>query len=161
MADVTIREPLPEEVEALAHLWHQGWQDAHADILPEALARHRTLASFVDRMRAHLADTRTVGPPGKPLGFAMITQDELYQLYIAPDARGTGISSLLIVDAEARVAAQGYRTIWLACAIGNHRAARFYEKSGWANTGVITSILDTPDGSFALDVWRYEKQLKL
>jgi hypothetical protein len=46
---------------------------------------------------------------------------------------------------------------WLACAIGNMRAARFYEKMGWALAGVFESVLQLPDGPFALDVWRYEK----
>jgi len=38
---------------------------------------------------------------------------------------------------------------WLACAIGNERAARFYEKCGWHRTGVVTSRLDAPSGNFS------------
>jgi hypothetical protein len=54
----------------------------------------------------------------------------------------------------------GTTTGWLACAIGNDRAARFYEKTGWRRIGVMTSNLPTPAGSFALDVWRYEIALE-
>jgi hypothetical protein len=37
------------EVGAVARLWYDGWQDAHAAILPQALARARTLESFAAR----------------------------------------------------------------------------------------------------------------
>lgn len=50
----------------------------------------------------------------------------------------------------------GHRRAWLACAIGNHRAARFCQKSGWSLKGVVTIRLDTLDGPIQLDVWRYE-----
>jgi GNAT superfamily N-acetyltransferase len=152
-----IRRPQADEVDALARLWFDGWQDAHADLLPVELARHRTLVSFGERMRAHLQDTRVVGPVGAPLGFAMLQGDELYQLYVSARARGTGAAAALIADAERRIADGGATTAWLACAIGNERAARFYEKCGWRRAGVITSKLETPTGIFPLDVWRYEK----
>jgi len=48
---------------------------------------------------------------------------------------------------------------WLACAIGNERAARFYEKCGWRRVGKMINPLDTPDGVLPLEVWRYEKRL--
>jgi RimJ/RimL family protein N-acetyltransferase len=62
-------------------------------------------------------------------------------------------------DAEARLTAAGVQTAWLACAIGNLRAARFYEKCGWTRVGTIVSRLETPEGIFPLEVWRYEKRL--
>jgi GNAT superfamily N-acetyltransferase len=155
-----IRKPEPVESDALAQLWFNGWRDAHARIVPPELARARTLASFRGaRMRAGLADARVVGPKGAPLGFAMLKGDGLYQLYVAAAARGTGVAAALIADAEARIAATGAATAWLACAIGNERAARFYEKSGWQRARVITSRLETPNGIFLLDVWRYEKRV--
>jgi len=47
---------------------------------------------------------------------------------------------------------------WLACAIGNDRAARFYEKHGWHRAGVMVNQLETRNGIFPLDVWRHEKK---
>jgi hypothetical protein len=64
-----------------------------------------------------------------------------------------------MADAEARLAARGVRTAWLACAIGNRRAARFYEKSGWRLVGTMINPCETTDGTFPLEVWRYEKAL--
>jgi len=122
-------------------------------------SRLRTLESFRDRLEAGRASVRVVGSPGAPLGFSMVKDDELYQLYISAQARGTGVAAALIADAEARIAATGFDTAWLACAIGNLRAARFYEKSGWRRVGTVVIDSETSSGSFPLDVWRYEKAL--
>ncbi len=148
------------EVEYLANLWYDGWQDAHRHILPAELARHRTLESFRLRLQTSLPDVRVVGPVGQPLGMCMVKDDELYQLYVSANARGTGVAAALLSDAEARLRAKGVETAWLACAIGNERAAKFYEKNGWRRIGHRVIQLDTPDGLFPLEVWRYEKDVR-
>jgi GNAT superfamily N-acetyltransferase len=144
------------ELDALANLWHEGWQETHAPILPADLARFRTLPSFRSRLEAGQHDVRVMGEPGTPLGLCMLKGDELYQLYVA---RGGGVAVALLADAERRLAARGVTTAWLACAIGNDRAARFYDKNGWRRVGTVSYQIPTPDGLFPLDVWRYEKKL--
>jgi GNAT superfamily N-acetyltransferase len=147
------------EADALADLWHSGWQDTHTAILPAELARHRTLDSFRQRTRAHLADVRVAGEVGKPLGFSMLKQDELYQFYVAPQARGTGLAPKLLEDAERALLARGVVNAWLACAIGNGRAARFYAKNGWRLAHTVSIDVEIPGGTYPLQVWRYEKRL--
>ena len=156
---MTARSADPSETGALARLWYDGWQDAHATILPPALARARTRESFAERMAAALADVRVIGPQGTPLGFAMLKGDELNQFYVASEARGAGVAAALMADVEAQLSARGVETAWLACAIGNARAARFYEKSGWHLAKTVVNRLDTVDGPFDLEIWRYEKHL--
>ena len=107
-----------------------------------------------------LRSIRVVGPSGAPLGFCIVKDDELYQLFVSPQARGSGVAASLIADAEERLAQSGVATAWLACAIGNERAARFYEKSGWHRVGTMVDPLETSIGTFPLEVWRYEKRLR-
>ena len=154
-----VRPAVEAELDQLAQVWFDAWHEAHAQIVPAALIRIRTLRNFRDRLQAVLPHTRTVGAVREPLGFCVVKDDEVYQLFVSKPARGTGVASALLADAEARLAANGVSTAWLACAIGNERAARFYEKSGWRRVGTVVNLAETSAGTFALDVWRYEKEL--
>jgi GNAT superfamily N-acetyltransferase len=154
-----VRATEEQEIQYLARLWYDGWQDAHAQILSPELRQLRTLDSFRHRLEAALPDTRVIGPLGAPHGFCITKGDELYQIYVSAQARGSGAAAALMADAEARLARSGVEIAWLACAIGNDRAARFYEKSGWRRVGVVTYQAETSAGTFPLKVWRYEKKL--
>jgi ribosomal protein S18 acetylase RimI-like enzyme len=154
-----VRSADTTEIEWLARLWYDSWHETHAPLLPPELTTLRTLASFRERLEAALPDIRVAGPVGAPAAFCVLKGAELYQLFVSPDARGSGVASALIADAEARLAARGVETAWLACAIGNDRAARFYEKSGWRLAGTVINPAETTTGPFPLQVWRYEKRL--
>jgi ribosomal protein S18 acetylase RimI-like enzyme len=157
---VHVRSADASDLDHLATVWHDGWRDAHLAIVPAALTKLRTLESFRQRLHAALSEVRVVGPAGAPAGFSMLEGDELYQLYVSAAARGTGVAAALIDDAEARLAERGFAVAWLACAIGNDRAARFYEKRGWRRVGTMLNQLETTTAEvFPLDVWRYEKPL--
>jgi hypothetical protein len=47
-----IRDAVVEDLHPLAELRRQGWREAHAEILPQDLARLRTLQSFTERLSA-------------------------------------------------------------------------------------------------------------
>ena len=147
------------EIDQIAAVWYESWQDAHAAIVPAELTRARTLEQFRQRIHDGLANVRVVDPLGGPVGFCIVKADELYQLFVSAAARGSGAAAALIADAEARLHEGGVETAWLACAIGNDRAAKFYEKHGWSRVGTVVSRLDTPNGEILLEVWRYEKRL--
>jgi ribosomal protein S18 acetylase RimI-like enzyme len=155
-----VRAADQSEIGHLARVWFDSWHESHAAIVPAALTRLRTLENFRDRLRAALPDIRVVGPPGSPLGFCIVKGTEVYQLFVAAAARRSGAAAALMADAEARLLEGGVDTAWLACAIGNARAARFYEKSGWQRVGTMRNLAETSEGTFPLEVWRFEKVLR-
>jgi ribosomal protein S18 acetylase RimI-like enzyme len=156
---MSVRAAQAAEIDHLAKVWYDGWQDAHARILPAELTRIRTVESFRDRLQAALPDVRVVGPFPTPVGFCIVKGDELYQLYLSAEARGSGVAAALMADAEARFAEEGVDIAWLACAIGNDRAARFYEKCGWRRAGTVIYEPEAANG-MPLEVWRYEKRMR-
>jgi GNAT superfamily N-acetyltransferase len=154
-----VRSADAAEIEHLAQLWYDGWHQAHASLVPQELTRLRTTESFRERLQAALPNFHVAGPLGAPIGFYALKGDELSQLYVSPEAHGSGVAAALIADAEARLAEHGVETAWLACAIGNDRAARFYEKSGWRLVGTVGNLAETSSDPFLVEVWRYEKRL--
>ena len=154
-----VRSADERDLDQLALVWFDGWHEAHAQIVPPELTRLRTVESFRDRLRAALPDVRVVDASGLPVGFSVVKGDELYQLFVSAHARGSGVAGALIAEAELRLRANGVETAWLACAIGNERAARFYQKRGWHRVGTMLNQAETSAGTFPLDVWRYEKRL--
>lgn len=154
-----IRSADPNELDALARLWYEVWHETHAPIMPPALTPLRTLENFSDRLAAAFPNVRVSGEPGAPLGFSLIRNNELYQLYLATEARGTGIAAALLADAEARIKSSGHTTAWLACAINNSQAERFYTKHGWILIRTERIEVETPGELFPVDIWRFEKSL--
>lgn len=154
-----IRAARPEEAHQLADIWHQGWMDAHAHLLPQALRKFRTLTSFRRRVDELIPIIRVAETQEAAVGFHIVREDELYQLYVSASHRGAGPAKLLIKDAETMLRKNGIRRAWLACAIGNDRAARFYEKHGWHCAGVIVQETSIEGGTFPIEVWRFERRI--
>ncbi len=156
----TLGFPIKAQAKQICAIWEAGWHEAHANIVPASLRELRTASSFFDRTIANLASTRIASDGAEVLGFCMVKENELYQMYVSRGARGAGIAQALIEDAEERIRLAGHNVAWLACAIGNDRAGRFYEKSGWTNTGPRIVEFNTSEGTFPLEVSRFEKILE-
>lgn len=76
---ITIRSADATETQCLARIWYDGWQDAHARIVPAELGRVRTLQNFQERLQVGYANIRVAGPNLAPLGFHWLRGAELYQ----------------------------------------------------------------------------------
>jgi hypothetical protein len=86
-----VRPADADEIDLLARLWCDGWHETHAPLSPLEQIRLRTLASFRDRLQAALPNVYVVGPVGAPLGFCALKGEELYQLFVSPEAHGSGV----------------------------------------------------------------------
>jgi ribosomal protein S18 acetylase RimI-like enzyme len=154
-----VRDADPADLEQLTRIWHEGWHEAHARIVPIELTTLRTWESFRHRLEHMSARVRIADSGLEAVGLCITRGAELYQLYVSSQSRGSGAAVALIVDAERRLLASGEKSAWLACAIGNERAARCYERNGWQRVGTMINLAETDTGTFPLEVWRYEKLL--
>ena len=148
-SQMNVRAAEEGEIDCLAKIWYDGWHDGHAQIVPVELGRLRTLESFAHRLRAALPNVRVVGALGAPVGFCIVRRDELYQLFVSSQSRGSGVAAALIADAEAQLSQSGVATAWLACAIRNERAARSSEMSSSKRVSATGKVL-SPPASFGL-----------
>ncbi len=146
----------PRDAADIARIWHAGWHQAHASIVPAVLTASRTPQEFSTRTHAHLGQTRLAWLDGEIVGFFMLDHDELYQFYVSASVQGKGVAAGLMHAAEAALGPGGK---WLACTVGNARAARFYEKCGWARAATTPYEVETRAGPQVVNVWRYEKDL--
>lgn len=153
-----LRPARPEDIPALARLWHAGWHEAHAAYTPPALTALRTEADFARRLVAMWPETRMAGD-GDALGFCTIRDDEIYQLFVAPRARASGLAARLLADGEARLAARGVGMARLDIGVGNDRAARFYSRQGWEETGAGEAEVDSSAGPFRLKLRFFAKRV--
>jgi ribosomal protein S18 acetylase RimI-like enzyme len=154
-----IRKPTQSELSTLAQLWYDGWQVAHAAHVPASLIAIRTLESFAIRLSDHFEDIRVVGETDVPLGFCITKGPEIYQIYVCPEAKGTGAAAVLINDGLDRIRADGHITAKLDVNEENTRAIAFYEKMGWQKNGIETIMLDTLSDPYPLPCLVMAKKL--
>jgi ribosomal protein S18 acetylase RimI-like enzyme len=156
---VTLRPAVAADADAVASIWYAGWGDGHLGHVPDELVAIRTKESFWARVPERIGDT-TVAVAGDELaGFVMVVADEVEQVYVSGNHRGSGVAGTLIAEAERQVKAGGYDEAWLAVATGNARARRFYERSGWADGGAFDYPAGTEDGPIPVPCHRYTKKV--
>jgi GNAT superfamily N-acetyltransferase len=117
----------------MAEIWHRGWQDGHLGFVPQELVDVRTEASFRTRASERISDTTVATLDGAVVGFVMVVDDEVEQVYVAAAHRATGVAKVLIGEAERQVRTNGHGKAWLAVVAGNGRARAFYEREGWVD----------------------------
>ena len=158
-SEIVLRPASLADVDTLAALWHSGWIDGHLGHVPAALHAHRRLEDFQQRVPPRLPFTTVATLEGNIVGFVTLHDDELEQLYVASSSRGGGVAAALIRHAE-RAIAERYVTAWLAVAVGNARARRFYERQGWSDASALDYPAETATGSIVVPCRRYEKVVR-
>jgi GNAT superfamily N-acetyltransferase len=107
----------------------------------------------VERLRPLVADRVpdatvalvTVAHSPRLAGFSVVRDDELEQLYVAEELRGSGVADELMGRAERRVA-ERFERAWLAVVAGNLRAMSFYQRCGWRDAGPYDNPAETGAG---------------
>ncbi|MFI7002472.1 GNAT family N-acetyltransferase [Nocardia sp. NPDC050175] len=158
-AEVVLRAARPEDARTVAQIWYEGWGDAHLGNVPDELITLRTRESF-DTRAAQRVPITTVATVGAAVaGFVMVVEDEVNQVYVSGDHRGSGIAVPLLAAAESRVRANGHPQAWLAVVPGNARARKFYSNNGWSDDGPYTNEIPGPAGSIDVPCRRYVKRV--
>jgi GNAT superfamily N-acetyltransferase len=155
--DVVLRPAAAGDISSIARIWHRGWQDGHVGHVPEELTTARTEQSFWSRAAERLPDTTIAEIDGAVAGFVMVVADEVEQVYVGEEYRGSGVANLLLAEAERQVRQSGHDTAWLAVVAGNERARRFYAKRGWTDEGPFDYTAQGPDGPITVPSHRYVK----
>jgi GNAT superfamily N-acetyltransferase len=157
---VTVRPAEVADADAVALIWHSGWRDGHLGHVSEELVALRTKESFSTRAVDRIADTTLALAGDEVAGFVMVVNDEVEQVYVSRDHRGSGVAATLLAEAERQVLENGHPRAWLAVATGNTRARRFYERSGWTDAGAFDYPAATEAGPIPVPCHRYVKDLR-
>lgn len=154
-----LRRARAEDAGDIAEIWRRGWQDGHLGLVPQELVDARTEAAFRQRASERIVDATVATVDGAVVGFVMVVDDEVEQVYVSAAYRGTGVAQVLIGEAERQVRANGHRKAWLAVVAGNARARAFYERAGWVDEGPFDYAAAAEDGPIAVPCRRYAKLL--
>ncbi|HTW18179.1 MAG TPA: GNAT family N-acetyltransferase [Nocardioides sp.] len=160
MTDPVLRPGTPADAARVADLWHAGWHDGHAGHVPDGLTAARTLAAFHERTPLRVDDTTVADVAGEVAGFVMVVGDEVEQVFVGAEHRGSGVAGLLLAEAERQVADAGYDEAWLAVVVGNARARRFYERQGWRDGGPLPYEVSAGGASYVSPCRRYVKPVR-
>jgi hypothetical protein len=81
-----VRDADPADLEQLTRIWHEGWHEAHARIVPIELTTLRTWESFRHRLEHMSARVRIADSGLEAVGLCITRGAELYQL-LRPNRR--------------------------------------------------------------------------
>lgn len=127
-----LRPYAPRDEAALAELWFESWLSVG---LEWPVVTRTELAKRVPRELAGRWEVTVAEADGRLLGFLALALSEhrLDQLFIAPDAQGSGVGRALFEVAMRRMP-EGF---WLSTQPANARARAFYERSGMVVGGWV------------------------
>lgn len=140
----------------MAEIWCHGWREGHLGHVPDELLAARTWESFGVRAAQRIEGTVVATVDDVVAGFVMVVDDEVEQVYVTPEHRGSAVAATLLAEAERLVAVNGHE---LAVVAGNGRARRFYERNGWTDEGLFDHRAPHEDGPIHVLAHRYVKRV--
>lgn len=113
----------------------------------------------MSRARERIGSMWVAEASGQVVGFVVVKDDEVEQLFVDRAARGSGVAATLLRTGESVIRDAGHRRAWLAVVAGNQRARSFYSREGWRDSGPFTYLAETAAGPFPVPSYRYEIEL--
>lgn len=153
-----VRAARREDADGIADVHVASWRAGYAHVFPESVLfaddfdrtrrefwrgwrfapGHRLLVA-VDASGDRVVGFSSFGPEReRAQGFT--GRAELYAFYFHPDAWGSGAATRLMEDTEQRFRADGFATAVLWVLDDNPRGRAFYEKFGWAPSGITADF---------------------
>jgi phosphinothricin acetyltransferase len=139
-----IRNATPEDAAAIARIYNQGIEDRLATLettLRDAGERGAWMAAKGPRYPVLVAEDDS----GEILGWGSLNQfnprpayDHVvdFSVYVAREARGRRIGSLLLSELEARARELGFHKLVLAAFPHNTAGMKLYERHGFRTVGI-------------------------
>lgn len=136
------------DARAIAEVQVASWHAAYRGLMPDERLDAFTVEVREAAWRRNLAGgdsparTTVLEQGGRVVGFASVGPSrsadgwgEVWALYAAPEAWGTGAGRALLADGLAWLAGRGLPRVMLWVLVGNQRAIRFYQAAGFQLTG--------------------------
>ncbi|MBR3415108.1 MAG: GNAT family N-acetyltransferase [Clostridia bacterium] len=127
-------------VYAAAEVHSASWRESHRSFCaPDFIARHTP-----EHQREYIGKKMRSGSrfymlvDGGPVGIVSVTGDLIEDLYVLPEKQGMGYGTELLRFAVEKC--RGIPTLWIL--ENNERAARFYRRKGFVETGRIKAVAD-------------------
>jgi GNAT superfamily N-acetyltransferase len=156
VSELSVRSAHVDDAEGFCRAHETAWD---ATLAPAAGRTLEELAPFDERVERYRASFEDPPPDasilvaerdGEIVGTAIRLGSELRDLYVVPEAWGSG-AAVALMDAALEAIDADEATLWVVEA--NGRARRFYEREGWEPTG---ETRETPFGPREL---QYRRQL--
>ena len=161
-----IRAATRDDADGITDVQVASWRTGYAHVFPESVLHAEDFDSvrrsfwtgwrFAPGHRVAVTTHLDTGHCERVVGFSSYGPErerargftgrgELWAFYFHPDVWGTGAADELMTYTEVRLRAEGFDTAVLWVLDDNPRARAFYEKHGWAATGIAADFDDYCD----------------
>ena len=156
-SSIIIRYANPSDAGAIADTAIEVWMDTYqtdTEALKKYVRTTFTAENFLKIIKTRQEILLAAEDAGKMIGFALLSTMEkpgdlklpdpveISKFYILKKYHGTGTASLMMDFCITEARHKGYKTLWLSVYEENHRAIRYYEKTGFRQAGEYPFEID-------------------
>lgn len=159
-----VRTATRDDAEAITHIRIDTWRVAYAGLMAQEILDALDAERETERRRERWDDMHGDGRgcdliaevDGVAGGWASLGSSldddrprdgQIYAIYARPEFWSRGVGRALMLTAEQRLRAAGFRKAHLWVLEGNARAASFYERHGWREDGATMTDERRIDGT--------------